>query len=76
MVGQPYAAGGLMGVGASLLAFDSGVIAPTINLENPDPLCDLDFVAQDSRVNDVDTALVTAMSFGGTHNALVLRRNN
>lgn len=76
MVGQPYAAGGLMGVGASLLAFDSGVIAPTINLENPDPLCDLDFVAQEARVNDVDTALVTAMSFGGTHNALVLRRNN
>ena len=74
MVGQPYAAGGLMGVGAALLAFDDGTIAPTINLENPDPLCDLDFVAQRPRMNDVDTALVTAMSFGGTHNALVLRR--
>ncbi len=76
MVGQPYAAGGMMGIGGALLAFRSGTVAPTINLDNPDPLCDLDFVAQQSRVNDVDTALVTAMSFGGTHNALVLRRMN
>jgi len=76
MVGQPYAAGGMMGVGAALLAFKDGTISPTINLDNPDPLCDLDFVAQESRVNDVDAALVTAMSFGGTHNALVLRRMN
>lgn len=76
MVGQPYAAGGMMGVGAALLAFKDGTVAPTINLDNPDPLCDLDFVPQESRVNDVDTALVTAMSFGGTHNALVMRRSN
>lgn len=76
MVGQPYAAGGMMGVGAALLAFQNGVVSPTINLDNPDPLCDLDFVAQESRMNDVDSALVTAMSFGGTHNALVLRRMN
>lgn len=76
MIGQPYAAGGMMGVGAALLALKTGTISPTINLDNPDPLCDLDFVAQQSRVNDVNTALVTAMSFGGTHNALVLRRMN
>lgn len=76
MVGQPYAVGGMMGAGGALLALNQGIIPPTINLDNPDPLCDLDFVARESRVNDVNTALVTAMSFGGTHNALVMRRMN
>jgi 3-oxoacyl-[acyl-carrier-protein] synthase II len=76
MTGQPYAAGGILSAGAALMALDSGVIPPTINLENPDPICDLDFVPRQARLNDVDTTLVTALSFGGTHNALVMRRMN
>ncbi|MBI2435639.1 MAG: beta-ketoacyl-[acyl-carrier-protein] synthase family protein [Candidatus Hydrogenedentes bacterium] len=74
MVGQSYSAGGLLGVAAALMALNQGVVAPTLNLEDPDPLCDLDFVPRQSRLNDVSTALVTAMSFGGTHSATVLRR--
>lgn len=74
MVGQSYSAGGLMGVAAGLLALQEGVVAPTLNLEDPDPMCDLDFVPHKARLNDVRTALVTAMSFGGTHSAVVLRR--
>ncbi|GMU92724.1 MAG: 3-oxoacyl-[acyl-carrier-protein] synthase 2 [Candidatus Hydrogenedentota bacterium] len=76
MTGQPYAAGGLLSVGAALLALSEGVIAPTINLDTPDPECDLDFVPHTVRLNDVRTALVTAMSFGGTHSAVALRRMN
>lgn len=76
MTGQPYAAGGLLSVGAALLALSEGVIAPTINLDTPDPECDLDFVPHTVRLNDVKTALVTAMSFGGTHSAVALRRMN
>lgn len=76
MIGQPYAAGGLFGVASALMSFETGMIPPTINLENPDPACDLDFVPLRARLNDVRIALVTAMSFGGTHVATVLRRPN
>lgn len=76
MIGQPYAAGGLFGASAALMSFERGVVPPTINLENPDPECDLDFVALRPRLNDVNLAMVTAMSFGGTHTAVVLARMN
>ena len=59
---------------AALLALTRGVVAPTLNLEDPDPACDLDYVPLEPRINDVRTALVAAMSFGGTHSAAVLRR--
>jgi len=74
MVGQTYSAGGLFGVGAALLALDEGVVAPTINLEDPDPECDLDYVARHARRNDIETAMAVAISFGGTHTVVVLRR--
>ncbi len=76
MVGQSYSAGGLMGVGAALLAFEKGVVAPTLNLDEPDPSCDLDFVPKKARINDVAAALISSMSFGGTHSATLLRRVN
>ena len=72
MIGQSYAAGGLFGVAGAAFGFATGIISPTINLEHPDPVCDLDFVALKPRLNDVRTALITAMSFGGTHTAVVL----
>lgn len=74
MAGQPYAAGGLLGVAAGALALEKGCICPTVNLEDPDPECNLDFVPQRARLNDVSTVLVSAMSFGGTHSALVMGR--
>ncbi|MCL4217701.1 MAG: beta-ketoacyl-[acyl-carrier-protein] synthase family protein [Candidatus Hydrogenedentes bacterium] len=74
MVGQSYSSGGLFGVSGALMALHENVVAPTINLEDADPACDLDFVAQSARLNDVRTALVVSMSFGGTHTALVLKR--
>ncbi|NUM52813.1 MAG: beta-ketoacyl-[acyl-carrier-protein] synthase family protein [Candidatus Hydrogenedentes bacterium] len=74
MTGQPYAAGGLLGIAAAILALEHGVMPPTINLDEPDPECDLDYVPHTSRLNDVRSALVTAMSFGGTHSGVVLRK--
>ena len=76
LTGQPYAAGGTMGLAAALMAFKTGTVPPTLNLEDPDPECDLDYVPGKSRVNDVETALVASMSFGGTHSAVILRRAN
>ena len=74
MVGQTYSVGGLFGVASALLAMQEGVVPPTINLDNPDEECDLDYVAGRSRLNDIQTALCVAISFGGTHSAVVLRQ--
>lgn len=74
MIGQAYSAGGMLGMAAALLALHDGTVPPTLNLETPDPACDLDFVPQSARLNDVNTALVTAISFGGTHSASVVRK--
>lgn len=74
MIGQSYSTGGLMGVGAALLTLDRGIISPTVNLDDPDPLCDLDFVPGKARLNDIESALVVSISFGGTHCATVLRK--
>lgn len=76
MVGQAYAAGGLFGVAGAMLALNEGVTPPTVNLDEPDPMCDLDYVPHRARMNDVETALVAAISFGGTFSATVLRRVN
>ncbi len=73
MIGQAYSAGGLFSVVGALLSLETGLIPPTINLENPTPECDLDFVPKTPRWNDPSNALVTALSFGGTHSAVVLR---
>ena len=74
MIGQAYAAGGLLGVCSGVMTLHTGIVPPTLNLEDPDPECDLDYVPLNARVNDVETVLVTALSFGGTHTAAVLRR--
>lgn len=76
MTGQAYSAGGLLGLAAGLLPISTGLVPPTINLEDPDPFCDLDYVPQQARMNDVNTALISAISFGGTYSAAVLRRMN
>jgi 3-oxoacyl-[acyl-carrier-protein] synthase II len=50
------------------------VIAPTINYENPDPDCDLDFVPNKCRKADVRYALTNSFGFGGTNGALLFKR--
>jgi 3-oxoacyl-[acyl-carrier-protein] synthase II len=57
----------------ALLAIRDGVIPPTINLEHPDPECDLDYVPLEARRTPVHTALVNAFGFGGQNCVVVLR---
>ena len=52
----------------------TGQIAPTINLENPDPECDLDYVPVESRSADVRTMLKNSFGFGGQNAVLALQR--
>jgi 3-oxoacyl-[acyl-carrier-protein] synthase II len=69
------AAGGIEGA-FTALTLDRGVIPPTINYENPDPDCDLDYVPNQARAAVVQVALSNSFGFGGTNGALVFRRWN
>ncbi len=73
MIGQAYSCGGLLSVAGALLSLDRGIVPATINHNEPDAECDLDYVPGLARVNDAKSALVTALSFGGTHAATVVR---
>ena len=75
MTGQPYSVGGLLGVTAGCMALTTGMIPPTINLNEPRENCDLDFVPNFARLNSPKNALVTSMSFGGTHSAIMLKKS-
>jgi 3-oxoacyl-[acyl-carrier-protein] synthase II len=67
------AAGGIEAI-ASVLALHHGVLPPTINYEKPDPDCDLDYIPNQARKQDVELALSNAFGFGGTNATLVFRK--
>jgi len=67
------AAGGIEAV-FSAMALHSGVIPPTINLDNPSEGCDLDYVPHTAREAKVDIAMSNSFGFGGTNGTLVFRR--
>lgn len=57
----------------SVLAIRDQVLPPTINLENPDPVCDLDYVPNEARRTDVRAVVSNSFGFGGTNGSLVFR---
>ena len=67
------AAGGIEAI-ATALAIHHGILPPTINYETPDPECDLDYVPNLARKQDVEIALSNAFGFGGTNATIVLRK--
>ncbi|HMQ04430.1 MAG TPA: beta-ketoacyl-[acyl-carrier-protein] synthase family protein [Pyrinomonadaceae bacterium] len=73
-IGHPQGAAGAAGIAAALLALYKGVMPPTINLDEPDPACDLDYVPNNSRRGHVETVLCNCIGFGSKNSALVLRR--
>ncbi len=74
LIGHPQGACGSAGVAATLLAMRDGVLPPTINLEVPDPECDLDYVPDVGRKADLECAVVNCIGFGSKNSALVLKR--
>ena len=74
MMGHLIAAAGAVEAIVCLLAIRDGIIPPTINLEHPDPECDLDYVPNVAREQAVDVALSNSFGFGGQNTALVIRR--
>jgi 3-oxoacyl-[acyl-carrier-protein] synthase II len=74
MHGHLLGATGGLEAAISALALQRGVLPPTINLDDPDPECDLDYVPNRAREARVDVALSNSFGFGGTNACLVFKR--
>jgi 3-oxoacyl-[acyl-carrier-protein] synthase II len=73
-IGHPQGASGAAGLGAALCAMHTKIIPPTINLDEPDPDCDLDYVPNHAREADVQIALCNCIGFGSKNSALVIEK--
>jgi 3-oxoacyl-[acyl-carrier-protein] synthase II len=74
LIGHPQGACGAAGVAATLLAMRDGVVAPTINVDEPDPECDLDYIPEPGRRLQIEHAVANCIAFGSKNSALVLGR--
>jgi 3-oxoacyl-[acyl-carrier-protein] synthase II len=74
MIGHLLGASGGAELVATILALKEGVIHPTINLDEPDPQCDLDYVPKQARRQSVEWAMSNSFGFGGHNVSLVVRR--
>jgi 3-oxoacyl-[acyl-carrier-protein] synthase II len=72
-IGHPQGACGAAGVAATLVAMQRSQIPPTINLDTPDPQCDLDYVPDQGRKAKIEHAVCNCIAFGSKNSALVLR---
>jgi 3-oxoacyl-[acyl-carrier-protein] synthase II len=73
MIGHPQGACGAAGLAATILCGRRGMVHPTINLDEPDPACDLDYVAAQARETKVDVALCNCIAFGSKNSAMVIK---
>lgn len=73
-IGHPQGASGAAGVAATLVAMTSGRIPPTINVDTPDPNCDLDYTPDIGRKAAIEHAVCNCIAFGSKNSALVLRK--
>jgi 3-oxoacyl-[acyl-carrier-protein] synthase II len=74
MTGHLLGGAGGLEAGITILALRDQILPPTINLENPDPECDLDYVPNVARKTTVNIALSNSFGFGGTNGSLIFRR--
>ena len=72
-IGHPQGACGAAGIAATLVAMKQQQLPPTINLENPDPQCDLDYVPRPGTKKKIEHAVCNCIAFGSKNSALVLR---
>lgn len=76
MVGHMLGAAGAIEMVITLKSIEQGIVHPTINLEEPDPECDLDYVPGQSRKHDINYALSNSFGFGGHNVTLVIKKIN
>lgn len=73
-VGHPQGASGAAGIAAALCAMHTNKIPPTINLDEPDPTCDLDYIPNEAREANVRVALCNCIGFGSKNSSLVIEK--
>jgi 3-oxoacyl-[acyl-carrier-protein] synthase II len=73
MTGHLLGAAGAVEMAACVMTIRDGVVPPTINLDNPDPQCDLDYVPNTAREKKVKVAISNSFGFGGHNSSLLIR---
>ena len=71
-IGHPQGASGAAGIVTSALAMSRGFVPPTINQQDPDPSCDLDFIPNEGRRADIGAALCNCLGFGSKNSVIVV----
>ena len=74
MTGHTLGAAGAVEAVISIMAIQTGIIPPTINLHHPDPDCDLDYVPNEARQRTVNVAMSNVLGFGGHNTCLIFKR--
>jgi beta-ketoacyl-acyl-carrier-protein synthase II len=74
MIGHPLAAANAVELVVCSMIFQKNILPPTINQEEKDPLCDLDYIPNVARAKKVNTILKTSSGFSGIHSSLILKR--
>jgi 3-oxoacyl-[acyl-carrier-protein] synthase II len=76
MTGHLMGAAGAVEAIISAMSIYKGIIPPTINLDNPDPECDLDYVPHKARKKNINTAMSNTFGFGGVNAVLIFRKSD
>jgi len=74
MLGHLVASAAAIELAMSVQTINSQVIPPTINYENPDPVCDLDYVPNEFRLKKVETILSNSFAFGGQNASVLVKK--
>ena len=74
MTGHLLGSAGALEAAVCVFAIQNGAIPPTINLENPDPVCDLDYTPWVTKRGTVRTALSNSLGFGGHNSSLIFQK--
>ncbi len=76
MIGHTIGAAGAIELVGTILAIEKGFAPPTINQEEPDPECDLDYVPNEPRKHDIEVALSNSFGFGGNNTSILVKKFN